>query len=64
MSQTLLPLSDLPNTHNFKFTGILKDGTEKPCRVGLWPSIHGETPTHYVTGAPWSELAGWKRIDE
>lgn len=51
----LKPLAFLPNTDGFKFVGVDRDGAEHACRVGKWP-----TGEHYVMGAVFSDLVGWK----
>lgn len=46
-------LAWLPNTHNFPFWGVLKDGTRVRCRVVR----HGGG--YRVEGAVYADLTGW-----
>lgn len=45
----------LPNTHGYRFTGMLRDGTTVRCRV-----VRGEDGLHKVEGAAWADLMGWR----
>ena len=47
-------LADLPNQSGFKFTAILKDGTQKPCEV-----IKHNTDGYYTTSIEFKLLKGW-----
>lgn len=47
-------LSDLPNTENYKFYGIEKDGTVRECIVNK-----DEKGLHRVTGAKFADLIAW-----
>ncbi len=61
----LLPLADLPNQPGFRFTGVLRDGTERPCVVTTRPAL--DHRGRVVPGVElhtvecFSELIGWRR---
>lgn len=49
------PLAWLPNTHGFRFIGILKNGERVRCRV-----VKGEDGCYRVEGAQFADLTGWR----
>jgi len=58
MQQHHYPLAWLPNSHGFKFIGMLKNGRRIACEVVR----DSATQMHSVAGAEWSELAGWVHV--
>lgn len=59
MSYKVQPMAWLPNTHGYRFTGILSDGKTVKCKV-----VKDDDGCHRVQGidqtVSYADLKGWK----